>query len=197
MNSTIQENTRVTSKNIAQIQRLLKQGEGGILTVDLFWDPDPSHGCHMYLYAQAEIDKLDSGGLAGWTISTERGSKKVGGATYPTGWENDRWYTFRPRRIGEETFPNKILAKEKIAFFLGMHSTTQKGFSFTDPNLAIYIPNIGGNCEDAVRQGLMHTIDEVLKMRTDITDSEFDELWRYISQDLKDGKAMRGSLMGC
>ncbi|MDQ5912189.1 MAG: hypothetical protein QG568_404 [Patescibacteria group bacterium] len=197
MNSTIQENTSVTSENIILIQRLLKQGEGGILTVDLFWESDPSHGCHMYLYNRAEIEQVDGNGPARWTISTERGTKKVEGADYQTGWEHDRWYTFRPRRIGEETFPNKILADEKIAFFLGMHSTTQKGFGFTDHNLAIYIPNVGGNREHAVRQGLMHIIDEVLKMRADIADSEFDELWRYISQDLKDGKAVLASLIGC
>ncbi len=197
MISTIKENTRVTAKNIAQIQRLLKQGEGGILTVDLFWDPNPSHGCHMYLYAQAEIEQTDGDVPAGWTISTERGSQKVGGVTCQTGRENDRWYTFRPRAEGEETFPNKILADEKIAFFLGMHSTTQKGFSFADPNLAIYIPNVGGNREHAVREGLIHIIDNVLKIRADITDSEFDELWQYISQDLKDGKVMRASVIGC
>lgn len=197
MKSTIQENTRVTAENITQIQKLLKQGEGGILTINLHWEDDPALGCHMYLYTKAKIDKIKGESPTKWVVTTERGIKKVKGVDCQTGWENDRCYTFRPYQKGGETFPNKILAKEQVAFFLGMHSTVYQGFGYTGLNLAIYIPNIGGNRGYAVREGLMHIIDKVLKIRADIADSEFDDLWGYIHQDLKDGKAMRGSMGGC
>lgn len=197
MNSSIKENTRVTAKNIAQIQKLLKQGEGGILTIDLYRDECPSSGCYMYLYTKAKIDRIKGKRPVQWAITTERGTKKVEGADYQTGWENDRCYTLRPRKKGEETFPDKILAKEKIAFFLGMHSTVYQSFGYTGLNLAVYIPDVGGNREHAVREGLVHIIDKVLGVRADIADTEFDDLWEYIRKDLEDGEVMRRSLIGC
>lgn len=197
MKSTIQENTRVTTENIAQIRNLLKRGKGGILIVNLFWDESPVSGCHMYLYAKAKIGRIKGRCPIQWAITTERGTKKVEGADYQTGGENDRCYTLRPRKEGEETHPNKILAKEKIAFFLGMHGTVYQSFSYTGLNLAVYIPDVGGNRENAVREGLMHIIDNVLMIRTDIADTEFDDLWGYILQDLKDGEVMRESMGGC
>jgi hypothetical protein len=183
VSSTIQENTKVTSRNITQIQKLLAEGKGGILTVDPNWINHPSQGCVMYLYAQAQINGSDA---KGWTITTKRGTKKVEGENYQTGWENDREYFFRRRAQDEETFPNMIIGN--VAFFLGMHSTVSKGFGYNNLYLAIYIPKDGGSRHDAVCDGLMHVIDVILQMRTSANEQKFTDLWHYISQDLEDGK---------
>ena len=142
MKSTIQENTRVTTENIAQIETFSSEGKGGILIVNLFWDESPVSGCHMYLYAKAKIGRIKGRCPIQWAITTERGTKKVEGADYQTGGENDRCYTLRPRKEGNSS--NKILAKEKIAFFPWNAYTVYQSFSYTGLG-AVYIPDVGGN----------------------------------------------------
>ena len=192
MESTIKSNTKVTADNIREIQQLLAEGQGGILTVRNDRVCTPTSGCVMYLYTQAEIEKSTDGA---WLIITKRGRELFSGVELLTKWENDREYTFRPVRNNEESKPITVGG---MAFFVGMHSTVCAGFSLEDDNLAIYIP--GGvdveNRERAVCWGLSHAIDISLRIRHLVSDDEAFDLWQYVRQDLKDSKALRASLIG-
>ncbi len=188
-NSEKKPNERVTRENVGEIKGRLERGEGGILVLRHDGPGVPAGGCMIYLYAKAVLDCFADGS---WSITRPMSPEERASAS-STDHKDDRTYLFRYPTGSEEYVPKKIGG---MMFRIHAHSTSSMGFEFEGKSLAIYIPHGDGNREDAVHLSLLHAIDIVLDIRGSVSDSDFDDLWRYVRQDLKDGEEMRSSLIG-
>lgn len=182
----------VKKDNLQEVVRMLSADRGYLLISG----PDfPTKGVvdfgQIHLYHEAKIQFKGNSAV----VTTHRGTKKVEGEDYQTGWEESRLYTVR-HRDGDDDFGEACFRK-KYSFFLSMHSTVSQGFYYDRSYKSIFVPR---NSERITIKGIETEMREALSLSLkhlahimQISEYTADEECRLLDimlQDLKDKKCL-------
>jgi hypothetical protein len=198
----------VKKNNRVKIGKKLRRLEGVILIAE------PGSQSYQENVRDIEISLFDRPKFHRGSLSVYRGSEKINGEDWQTGYENDRAYRLSPIppssndptwQLARELF-DRMGVNRHYSFKIDFQSVVGRGIEAKEPGLTIYVPRDPekANLRAAFHHSLKYLVEKLNRSivkasqkdvkSSIVSDADIDRIVGYVMEDLRTGSVLKKNI---